>query len=105
MSGNITASLNRVAQDRPSSFSTFNGDVEVSVPADTKANLKFKTFRGDIFSDNDFDVKLSPDVNGKAKSTGTRVRQRDGSQVGTLNGGGPDMQFTTFNGKILLHKK
>jgi hypothetical protein len=24
---------------------------------------------------------------------------------GTINGGGPEMQFTTFNGRILIHKK
>lgn len=106
MSGKITASMNRVAQDKPTSFSTFNGDVEVTLPADTKANLKFRTYRGDIFSDNDFDVKLSPDTKVKGKNNGrTRVYQRDGSESGTLNGGGPEMQFTTFNGKILLHKK
>lgn len=105
MSGKITASLNRVATDKPSSFSTFNGDVEVTLPADTKANLKFKNYRGDVFSDNDFDVKVSPDTKVKDKKGRVRVYNRDGSESGTLNGGGTDMQFTTFNGKILLHKK
>jgi len=105
MSGKITASLNRVAADKPNSFSTFNGDVEVTLPADTKANLRFKSFRGDVFSDNDFDVKVAQDQKVKEKKGRTRVYQREGTESGTLNGGGPEMSFTTFNGKILLHKK
>lgn len=32
-------------------------------------------------------------------------RGNDGAVNGTINGGGPEMQFTTFNGRILIHKK
>jgi DUF4097 and DUF4098 domain-containing protein YvlB len=104
MRGKITANLDRVATDKPTSFSTFNGDVDVTLPANTKANLKFKTFRGDVFSDNDFDVKLTTEAT-KEKQGGHVIYNGSGTRSGTINGGGPEIQFTTFNGRILLHKK
>jgi len=109
MNGKILVSLDRVAADKSMSFSTFNGDVDVTLPADTKARFKMRTDFGDIFTD--FDVKMEAnaapvveeqkDKNGKSRR---RVRV-DGTQTGTINGGGPEMQFTTFNGRILIHKK
>jgi DUF4097 and DUF4098 domain-containing protein YvlB len=109
MNGKITVSLNRVAPDKSMSFSTFNGDVDVTLPADTKARFKMRTDFGDIFTD--FDVKMEANAapvveEEKDKKGKTRRRVRvDGTQAGTINGGGPEMQFTTFNGRILIHKK
>lgn len=99
MNGNVTVSLNRVPPDKNMSFSTWNGDVDVTLPADAKANFKMRADNGDIYTD--FDVKLE----GQAPPTGRR-RSPDGiSQSGAINGGGPDIQFTTFNGRIVIHKK
>jgi hypothetical protein len=109
MNGKITVSLNRVPPDKSMSFSTFNGDVDVTLPADTKARFKMRTDFGDIFTD--FDVKMEANAapvveESKDKSGKSRRRVRvDGTQSGTINGGGPEMQFTTFNGRILIHKK
>ena len=116
MAGKITVALNRVMPDKSMSFSTMNGDIDVTLPADTKAQLKMKTDNGDIFTD--FDVTLNPQKgapvveeqkakgskNGKDAKTRYRVRA-DSTTNGTINGGGPEMQFTTFNGRILIHKK
>jgi len=109
MNGKILVSLDRVTPDKSMSFSTFNGDVDVTLPADTKARFKMRTDFGEIYTD--FDVKMEAnaapvveevkDKNGKSRR---RVRV-DGTQSGTINGGGPEMQFTTFNGRILIHKK
>lgn len=109
MNGRITVSLNRVLPDKSMSFSTFNGDVDVTLPADTKARFKMRTDNGDIFTD--FDVKMeanAPPAVEEGKDNKGRPRRRvrvDGTQTGTINGGGPEMQFTTFNGRILIHKK
>ena len=109
MNGKITVSLSRVPPDKSMSFSTFNGDVDVTLPADTKARFKMRTDFGDIFTD--FDVKMEanapPVVEDEKDKRGVprrRVRV-DGTQTGTINGGGPEMQFTTFNGRIMIHKK
>ena len=109
MNGKILVSLSKVPPDKSMSFSTFNGDVDVTLPADTKARFKMRTDFGEIYTD--FDVKMEAnaapvveeqkDKNGKSRR---RVRV-DGTETGTINGGGPEMKFTTFNGRILIHKK
>jgi hypothetical protein len=118
MTGQITVSLNKVMPDKSMSFSTMNGDIDVTLPADTKAGLKMRTENGEIYTD--FDVTLGPQSaptveeqttkekgkKGKESKTVTRRRVRtDGNSYGTINGGGPEMQFTTLNGRILIHKK
>lgn len=108
MNGKVVVSLNTVTPDKAMSFSTMNGDVDVTLPASTKANVKLKTDHGEMFTD--FDVKLDssaqpPQVEDNRKKGGRyRVRFERGT-TGTINGGGPEMQFTSFNGNILIHKK
>jgi hypothetical protein len=101
MNGKILASINSVTPDKPMSFSTMNGEIDVTLPASIKANVKLKTHRGDIFTD--FDIKADaasqpPQVEDNRKKGGRGT-------IGTINGGGPEIQFTTFNGSILIHKK
>ena len=108
MNGKIVASINSVTPDKPMSFSTMNGAIDVTLPASTKANLKLKTDHGDIFTD--FDVKTDsttrvPQVEDNRKKGGRYRVQFDRGTNGTINGGGPEIQFTTFNGNILIHKK
>jgi DUF4097 and DUF4098 domain-containing protein YvlB len=107
MNGKVTVSLDRVTPNKTMSFSSMNGTIDVTLPADIKANLKLKSDNGDIWSD--FDIKLNgsqpPQVDDQ-RSRGGRYRIRlDKTMYGSINGGGPDMQFVTFNGNILIHKK
>lgn len=43
MSGSIEVTFVEVTPDTPMSFSTMTGDIDVTLPAGTKANLKMKT--------------------------------------------------------------
>jgi DUF4097 and DUF4098 domain-containing protein YvlB len=106
MNGKVTASLNTVTAGKAMSFSSFNGNVDVTLPGSVKANVKLKTDRGDMFTD--FDIKLNPTSppTTTTEKNGKRVRVRaDRSTIGTINGGGPEIQFTSYNGDILIHKK
>ncbi len=108
MNGKIVASINSVTPDKPMSFSTMNGEIDVTLPSSVKANLKLKTDHGEIFTD--FDIKLDstaqpPQVEDNRKKGGRYRVQFDRGTSGTINGGGPEIQFTTFNGNILIHKK
>jgi hypothetical protein len=110
MNGRITASLAQVSAAKASSFSSMNGSIEVTLPADLKARLKIKTDRGEIYTD--FDVKVdsstaSPapasDAGGKNGPPG--LLHTDRTLYGTINGGGLEMQFITYNGRIVIRKK
>jgi DUF4097 and DUF4098 domain-containing protein YvlB len=110
MNGKITASLAQLSAAKASSFSSMNGSIEVTLPADLKARLKMKTDHGEIYTD--FDVKVdtaagsTPLVSdGRAKSGGMALPPTDRTLYGTINGGGPEMQFITYNGRIVIRKK
>ena len=106
MNGKVTASLNTVMPDKAMSFSTMNGDIDVTLPSAIKANVKLKTDRGDMFTD--FDIQLNPSAPATTTTSknGRTVRLRsDRTTTGSINGGGPEIQFTSFNGDIVIHKK
>ena len=65
--GGVTATLSRVTADKPMAFSSFNGKVDVTMPASIKANLKMRSDNGDIFTD--FDVQLQQAPAGRATAT------------------------------------
>ena len=90
--GVIKVSMDQVDQSKPLSFSTLSGAIDVTLPADTKMNVRLKADRGDIWTD--FDMKLN----------GGRLGM-DRNLNGTINGGGVDAKFYTLNGRITIHKK
>ena len=108
VNGSLTVSLDRVPADKPMSFSSLNGKVDVTLPGDTKARLRLKTVRGAIYSD--FDVKMEADnsnpvvEDGRGQGGKYRIRM-DRGVYGSINGGGPEYSFQTMNGTILIHKK
>lgn len=99
----VTAVFDRVASGKSMSFSSFNGDIDVTLPADVKARVKLKTNNGEIFTD--FEMTLESRDGGTSGRSRMRRMQSDKAFYGAINGGGPEMQFTTFNGKIYIRKK
>jgi hypothetical protein len=102
--GSVTARLSRVSADKAMSFTSFGGNVDVTLPASVKANVKLRSLQGDVFTDFDLQVKSS--------SSGTRTSSKDGAFRfeandainGTINGGGPEIELRTFSGRVLLRK-
>jgi DUF4097 and DUF4098 domain-containing protein YvlB len=108
LNGEVVAILDRIDPSKPMSFSTMNGNIDITLPETLKANIRIKTDHGEIYSD--FDVKL---INEPSVITTESGHQKDGTYHlrfdrtvrGTINGGGPEFQFTSFNGQIYLRKK
>jgi hypothetical protein len=108
LNSDVVVTLDQVTPGKSMSFSTMNGDVDVTLPAEVKARVKMKSDNGEIYSD--FDVRpetnpASPKVSETHGKDGRFRVQFDKVTYGSINGGGPEMQFTTFNGKIYLRKK
>jgi DUF4097 and DUF4098 domain-containing protein YvlB len=106
LNGKLIATFVHVNQ-KPMAFSSLNGDIDVTLPADVKANVSLKSDRGDVFSD--FDVQLQAaqpqQVVEDGRKDGGKYRVRvDKTVHGTINGGGPEYQFTNFNGGIYIRK-
>jgi hypothetical protein len=105
--GSLGVEMKSVAPGKPMSFASFNGDVDVTLPANVKATVKISTHTGDAYSDFDIvaikrPVEVIEDnedhVEGKY-----RVRIED-AFYGNINGGGPEFDISTFNGDIYVRK-
>jgi hypothetical protein len=104
LNGPIKVSMDRVDATKPMSFSTLNGSIDVTLPADFKANVKLTTDHGEIYSD--FDFKLGGNITQRNDTSDGRFRVRiDRTLTGTINGGGAEATFHTFNGRIYIRKK
>ena len=105
--GDITVSFEKVNLDKPMSFTTFDGDIDVTFPGNAKFNLKMKTQDGEIYSD--FQLKMQsppsgPDKKAEKKKDKYHVKF-DRTIYALLNGGGEEIQFNTFDGDIYIRKK
>ena len=104
--GQLTVSFDRVNLNKPMSFSTFNGDIDVTFPKNAKFNLKMKSDQGEIYSDFKLEMRStqSPEKKPERKE-GKYVVKFDKTLYGALNGGGEEVQFKTFNGDIYIRAK
>lgn len=101
--GNLKASMNQVDQSKPLAFTTMNGEIDVALPADVRANVKLRALRGEIWSD--FEMKLTGSSPTQRSGNGRYQIMIDRTMNGTINGGGVEATFYTVNGKITIHKK
>ena len=94
VNGLITATVVSANPGEPMAFITLNGEVDVTLPAGTKANLKLRTDNGNVNSD----FKLGPISDGEGHGGVNKTLS------GPLNGGGPLFELRTFNGSVYLRK-
>jgi DUF4097 and DUF4098 domain-containing protein YvlB len=107
LNGKVLATFNRVDPQKNMAFSSLNGDIDVTFPADLKANVNMRTDNGEVYSD--FDVQLAanapqPVVEDNRKEGGKYRVKVDKTVRGKINGGGPEIQFKDFNGNIYIRK-
>lgn len=103
--GSVRASMTRVTAQKEMSFTSLNGTVDVTLPPTTKANLRMRSDRGDVYSD--FDVQLAPSapvVEENRNGNGRYRVSRNRSIVGAINGGGPEFELRTFNSNVYVRK-
>lgn len=102
----ITVSFAKVEPDKAMSFVSWNGDVDVTFPPEVRAKAKMKTNNGEVYSD--FEVKLEAAANrveeDGRKEGGKYKLKVEKAVYGLINGGGPEMQFSTYNGDIYIRK-
>lgn len=107
LNGHLHATFVRVDPQKAMAFSSLNGDIDVTFPADLKANVSIRSDRGDVFSDFDVQLKAAasqPEVEDSRGKGGKYRVKIDKTVHGTINGGGPEMQFRNFQGAIYIRK-
>lgn len=103
--GAIRVTFSNVTAGTPMSYSTYNGDIDITFPATLKATMRMKTERGDIYSGFDVDFKSSGPVQQKDTKSGVYKVVIDEWKRGDVNGGGPEITMKNYNGDIYIRKK
>src|SRR6478736_5644612 len=103
--GEIKVTFDKVTDAAPMSFSTFNGDIDLTFPATLKATLKMKTEQGEILSGFDMNVVKNGPVQKKDAKSGTYKVVIDEWVKGDINGGGAEFTMKNYNGDIIIRKK
>lgn len=104
VNGLLKANFKTVEAKSPMAFSTLNGNVDVTLPATAKFDVKLKSDRGDIYSDFDVDVDKSvPQATRSAKDGMYKVSIEDWVK-GKVNGGGSEIMMKNMNGNIYVRK-
>ncbi|WP_426294575.1 DUF4097 family beta strand repeat-containing protein [Dyadobacter endophyticus] len=104
VNGLLKVNFKTVEAKSPMAFSTLNGNVDITLPATAKFDVKLKSDRGDIYSDFDVDVDKSvPQATRSAKDGMYKVSIEDWVK-GKVNGGGSEIMMKNMNGNIYLRK-
>jgi DUF4097 and DUF4098 domain-containing protein YvlB len=107
INGQVKASFRRVQPNKAMSFSSLNGDIDVTMPANIRASVKLETLNGRIDSDFEIQPKNRRRSSGAANTAEDTpfVWTNEKIRTGTINGGGPEFRFQAFNGTIHLRKQ
>jgi DUF4097 and DUF4098 domain-containing protein YvlB len=92
LNDDVVVTFAKITPETSMSFSSLNGDIDVTFPPDLKAKVKMKTDNGDVYSD--FEVKLEATTNRleeDARKEGGKYRLKvEKAMYSLINGGGPD---------------
>jgi hypothetical protein len=85
-------------------FKAVNGEIAVTLPANTSANLRLKTQHGGLFTD--FDVVPEPiqPTASKDSRNGKYVYRFNGYTAVRIGRGGPELTFETVNGDVRVRR-
>lgn len=94
--GTVEVVFSKVNQNAPISITSSVGIVDVSLPANTNANVELKSTMGTVYSN--FDLE-------KPREDGLKVVGANRSIKGKLNNGGVNISLKSSTGAIYLRKK
>ncbi|SIT84005.1 DUF4097 family beta strand repeat-containing protein [Pontibacter indicus] len=102
--GYVKANILRWDGKSPMAFSTLNGNVDVTLPANSKFNTKLRSDRGEVYTDFEMTQEAAQTKAGSRNEKGLyRVSTADFIS-GKVNGGGPEILIKNMNGNIYLRK-
>jgi len=103
--GHVKIIFDKITSDTNMAFSSFNKNVDITLPSNTKATIKAKTDGGDIYTDFDMDIDKRKPVVEKNNNGGSYKVRIEEWTYGKINGGGPEIMLKSFNGDLYIRKK
>ncbi len=103
VNGDIICTFRETDSDKPMSFSTINGIIDVTIPTDARFTARMKSEFGDVYTD--FDMKIRDESTPRVdSSTPFRISVNEWV-MGEVNGGGPEYRFSNLRGNIYIRQK
>ena len=108
--GNIDAIFSKVNQENPITIRSTHGHVDVSIPSNTKADIKMASGHGEMFTDFEIKIKESEptpeqNVEGSGQSSKSCNCPNDQKVIGKINSGGVLVDLRTSHSNIYFRKK
>ncbi|GEM_PF-1658715 len=107
VNGDITVSFKMVNKESALYFSTVDGDIDITLPKDIKADIMARTMDGDVYTGFDVDLTYANQMdNKKGNSSPNWVKPYYDSNFITarINGGGNSVYLNTIDGNIYIRK-
>jgi hypothetical protein len=106
--GDIKIVFRGMKNERPLYLSTIEGDIDIELPANTKAEIMAKTMEGDVYSGFDSEVLLGRESeDGKGSSIPQNIMEnifQSNNVIARINGGGQKIYLSTIEGSIYIRK-
>jgi hypothetical protein len=94
INGGVDVAFSEISKDKPTSIASINGEVDVTMPANSAVNLEMRNMQGGMYTD--FDLPADD----------KQMRRVGGGAINAkLNGGGVSLKINCINGNIYLRKK
>jgi hypothetical protein len=102
----IVVNFTDITANTPMAFTTLNGKVDVTFPANLRSNVKLKSDRGEVLSDFDIDIERTAAKVTQAtdKDKGLYKIKKDDWTYGKINGGGAEIMMKSMNGDVYIRK-
>ena len=91
----ISITLSSLGQAGPSSITSTNGDIDITMPGNSKGNFILSCFNGEIYTNLEMDLDEKSEENLRRIGGGMRAS-------GKTNGGGVEVTIHALNGNIYL---
>lgn len=104
VNGDLKANFKTTNADTPMAFSTLNGNVDITFPANAKFNAKLKSDRGEIYSDFDMNIEKGKQQTSRSAKEGMYKISIEDWVKGSVNGGGSEVMMKNMNGNIYIRK-
>ncbi len=104
VNGKIVANFKKVTAGTLMSFTSLNGGIEVTFPADIKATTKIKSDVGEIYTDFKMEIESKAEVKENKNGSGSKISIGQWT-YGKINGGGAEITFKNMHGDIYIKKE
>lgn len=102
--GNLSATFKSAEKLAGSSLETYNGSIDLALPADLNATVRYLSRAGRVLTD--FDLNTSEGALNVASPAERDFKiEFDKFVTGTINGGGAELKLETTNGDIRLRRQ